>query len=212
MKRDKTIIFDFDGTIASTLIALTEIYNKIAPRYNCKPVELKDADRLRNTRPQEFMREYGVSQVKLPFLVLSTRRELHKRIEDVKPQAGICSTLKELKELGYTLGIVTSNSQKNISSFLLKNDLSDIFDFLETGTHVFGKHRKIRRILKERNIPADACIYVGDETRDVEAAKRVCIPVIAVSWGFNDGNVLRRLDPDFTVDEPQELIELLKNM
>ncbi len=212
MKRDKTVIFDFDGTIGNTLVILTEVYNRIAPRYNCKPVELKDADRLRNTRPQEFMREYGVSQVKLPFLVLSTRRELHKRIDDVKPQAGICSTLKELKELGYILGIVTSNSQKNLSSFILKNDLSDVFDFLETGTHVFGKHRKIKRVLKEWKIPVDACVYVGDETRDVEAARRVGIPVIAVSWGFNDGNTLRRLDPDYYVDEPQELIELIGNI
>ncbi|MDY6865493.1 MAG: HAD-IA family hydrolase [Halobacteriota archaeon] len=212
MRRDITIIFDFDGTIANTLITLTEIYNLISPRYNCRPVELKDAERLRNTRPQDFMREYGVSHLKLPFLVMNTRRELRRRIDDVKPQADICNTLKELKKMNYTLGIVTSNSEKNISRFLEKNDLACIFDFVETGSHVLLKHRKIKRILKRRGISKKSAIYVGDETRDVEAAKRAGIPVIAVNWGFNDGDALRRLDPDYAVDDPKELLELIKGL
>ncbi|MDY6931008.1 MAG: HAD-IA family hydrolase [Halobacteriota archaeon] len=212
MKVDKTIIFDFDGTIANTLFTLTEIYNSIASRYNCRPVELRDAERLRNTRPQDFMRDYGVSHLKLPFLVMSTRRELHKRIDEVKPQADICNTLKELRMMGCTLGIVTSNSEKNISRFLEKNDLVGIFDFVDTGSHVFLKHRKIKKILKRREISKNSAIYVGDETRDVEAAKRAGIPVIAVSWGFNDIDALRRLDPDFAVEHPRDLIDILKSI
>ncbi|MDY6958395.1 MAG: HAD hydrolase-like protein, partial [Halobacteriota archaeon] len=86
------------------------------------------------------------------------------------------------------------------------------FDFVDTGSHVFLKHRKIKKILKRRGIPYDSAIYVGDETRDVEAAKRARIPVIAVSWGFNDGDALRRLDPDYAVDDPKELLEIIKRL
>ena len=210
MKKIKTIIFDFDGTIANTLVTFAEIYNGIAPKFNCKKVMLKVADKLRSARPQEFMRDYGVSMFKLPFLVLKARSELNKQIDDIEPQTGICMALKQLKDMGYTLGILTSNSKKNILSFLRKNDLSDLFDFVNTGTHVFGKHRKINRILRERRLSKSAVIYVGDETRDIEAAKKVGISVIAVSWGFNKKVALQKQDPEFLADEPQSLINIVQ--
>lgn len=210
MKNDKTIIFDFDGTIANTLLALAEIYNRIAPKFHCKPINVKDADSLRNKRPQEFMRDYGVSAIKLPFLVLNARSELNKQINNIKPQTGICNALNRLKDLGYTIGIVTSNSKKNINLFLQKNDLVDVFDFVYTGTHVFGKHRKIKRILRDKKMPKNAVIYVGDETRDIEAAKKVGIAIIAVSWGFNKKEGLQRQDPDFIADEPEALIDIIQ--
>jgi len=212
MKTDKTIIFDFDGTIASTLVTLAEIYNRIAPKFRCEQVKIEDAEKLRSKRPQEFMRDYGVSTVKLPFLVLKARSELYKQINDIKPQTGICSALKQIDDMGYVLGILTSNSKKNTHSFLLKNDLSDVFDFVYTGTHVFSKHRKIKHILKEKQIQKNTVIYVGDETRDIEAAKKVDIPIIAVSWGFNKKKTLQNQNPEFIVDEPNELVNIIKEI
>lgn len=210
MRKVKTIIFDFDGTIANTLVTFAEIYNRIAPKFNCKKVMLKDAERLRSARPQDFMKDYGVSMFKLPFLVLKARSELNKQINDIEPQNDICMALKQLKDMGYSLGILTSNSNKNILSFLRKYDLLDLFDFINTGTHLFGKHRKINRILKERKLPKNTVIYVGDETRDIEAAKKVGIPVIAVSWGFNKKVALQKQDPEFLADEPQALINIVQ--
>jgi phosphoglycolate phosphatase-like HAD superfamily hydrolase len=64
-------------------------------------------------------------------------------------------------------------------------------------------------VLRANYIAADEVIYVGDEIRDIEAAKRSKIPVISVTWGFNGTAILQQYQPDYLVHKPQEIIQLL---
>ena len=59
-------------------------------------------------------------------------------------------------------------------------------------------------IIREQ-LPAGRIVYVGDETRDIEACRAAGIPVIAVSWGLNTRALLFSLSPDQIVDSPEEL-------
>jgi phosphoglycolate phosphatase len=59
-----------------------------------------------------------------------------------------------------------------------------------------------------RALPNDAW-YVGDEVRDVEAARGAGMRSLAVSWGFNSESVLRASHPDSLAFEPSELSSLL---
>ena len=56
---------------------------------------------------------------------------------------------------------------------------------------------------------AKDAIYIGDETRDVEACKKTGIPVIAVTWGMNNKTVLAALQPEGLADSPDALPELV---
>ena len=51
--------------------------------------------------------------------------------------------------------------------------------------------------------------FVGDEVRDVEAARKVGMTVVAVTWGINSRQGLADANPDFLVDTAEELIKLL---
>ena len=51
----------------------------------------------------------------------------------------------------------------------------------------------------------DEIIYVGDEMRDIEASKKVGIPVIAVSWGLNKREALESFKPDQMAHSPKDL-------
>lgn len=108
----KTIIFDFDGTIANTLDAIVDIYNRIASKYRCKIVQPEDRKKLQAQRLQEFLKNYGVTNFKLPFLLLRVRKELRSEIENIRPIAGMVQALKNIKTAGFCLGIMTSNSKK----------------------------------------------------------------------------------------------------
>jgi phosphoglycolate phosphatase-like HAD superfamily hydrolase len=66
--------------------------------------------------------------------------------------------------------------------------------------------------MKINNLSSEEVIYVGDETRDIEASKKINIKVIAVSWGFNSGEVLAKHNPDFLIHKPSELIEVLRSL
>ena len=53
-------------------------------------------------------------------------------------------------------------------------------------------------------------LYVGDETRDIEAAQKAGVSIAAVTWGYNSAEVLRRFSPDYLVNRPDELLSLMR--
>jgi phosphoglycolate phosphatase len=206
------IIFDFDGTIADTLELAVTTYNGIASEWGCKPIEKKDKDLLRSQKPQEFLKNYGITAVKLPFLVLKMRKEIGKHVSEIKPVNGIASVLYEIKDAGFNLGILTSNSASNVKHFLEKNHLEGVFNFIHSSKHVFGKDKSLLRFLKTNNLAKRNVAYVGDETRDIEAAKKVGIPIVSVSWGFNVKETLTALLPDQLTDTPNELLPCIQRI
>jgi len=178
----KTIIFDFDGTIANTLEATVEVYNELAPRFRCKPVSSDDLERLRNGRPKELMAEFGIKAWKLPFIVFAVRKGFGDR--KVLPQIGIIDTIRKLKNQGALLGILTSNSKENVERFLKEHDLQNSFAFINSYRRIFGKHKSLISIMKLRGLNQSEVTYVGDEVRDIEAAKKAGVKSIGVAWGF----------------------------
>ena len=202
-----TIIFDFDGTIADTVETVLQLYNRIAPEYGCRRVEHAAREMLSNARPRELMREYGMTFYKLPSVVLRMRREVNACIAHVKPFGGIAAALRELKSAGYALGIISSNAPENIRAFLAMNDLNGLFDFIQGSKHLFGKAAVIKRLMRKRELLPPQTIYIGDETRDIEAARKTGIRVVAVSWGYQAREALVAAHPDRLVDDPGELVK-----
>ncbi|MFA6528745.1 MAG: HAD-IA family hydrolase [Candidatus Gracilibacteria bacterium] len=202
----KTIIFDFDGTIADTLDTMISIYNKIGPDFGYKPIHEKE--KVRNEKLQKLFKEYNISITKIPFFLFKALREFNKKIGNVKPQKNIIETIKKLKTNEFNLGILTSNSEKNVKIFLEKNHLTNIFDFIHSEKNVFGKHNSLRHILSSNKIAKNEVIYIGDEVRDIEATKKVGIPIIAVCWGFNKKEILAKQNPEYLADKPGDLIHI----
>jgi phosphoglycolate phosphatase-like HAD superfamily hydrolase len=200
------IIFDFDGTIADTGDLAVSIYNRIAPEYNCKPIKPGDRDILSTNTPRKLLKSYGVTNLKLFLLVLRIRKELSKHIREIDPIKDITDSLLDIKTAGFSMGIVTSNSKYNVTKFLEKTGLTESIDFIYTGKSFFGKDKVISRMLNREHISRDNVIYVGDETRDIEASKKAGIPVTAVCWGFNRREVLASFHPDQMASEPKELL------
>jgi len=206
MSDKKTIVFDFDGTIADTFDISIEIYNKeIAPRFKLKRVTKEEVAYLRKEKSQiEILKKYKVPFWKLPFIVLSARRELNRRINEVEPQKDMIKLIKTLKDKGYSLGILSSNSKRNINIFLKNHGLNQCFDFIVTSKHIFGKHKAMNRISKKQDF-----LYVGDENRDIEAAKKAGVVSVAVTWGFNKKGAMERHNPDHIIDKPAQLLDIV---
>lgn len=206
------MIFDFDGTIADTVEEALRIVNRLAPKYDFPEIDGEKAQALRSLSAREVIRSVGIKPRRVPKLMAEMKSELRQRIETIEPIRDVASNLRILKERGVFMGILTSNSRENVEAFLAKSNLDHCFSFLETGSPLFGKARLLRRILEKR--PPDGAgsikkaIYVGDETRDISAARRVGIRSAAVCWGANTRAALEALSPDFLLDHPIELIAL----
>ncbi|MFH1823814.1 MAG: HAD-IA family hydrolase [Candidatus Firestonebacteria bacterium] len=204
----KVVIFDFDGTLADTLPCALSIINRLSHSFGYKKIIGKNVDILRNKRAEEILEYLGIPLTKLYFMVRKVKTELNKKIEFLKPTVPIRKVLLNLKKNGYRLGILTSNSKDNVSKFLKRNSL-DFFDFIYSESSIFGKSKVITGLLKNQNLKSEQVVYIGDETRDIDAAKRTKINIIAVSWGLNSKQILKELKPDFLISKPQELMEIL---
>ena len=86
-----------------------------------------------------------------------------------------------------------------------------MFDFIYSGVTIFGKTTIINNVLRQKHFQPESVIYVGDETRDIESAKKANIKVIAVSWGFNSPEALSKQNPDFLIHHPHELLAVMKS-
>ena len=96
-----------------------------------------------------------------------------------------------------------------MDTFLHEHQLNDCFHFVSASSKIWGKNRNIRHLIKSRQLNIDNMLYIGDETRDVDAAKKAGIKVAAVTWGFNSGETLKKHNPHYILNHPSELLSLL---
>jgi phosphoglycolate phosphatase len=208
----KVIIFDFDGTIADTFDAIVNISNRLSTEFGYKQTTPEELDEIRNLSSKEIIRRSGVSIFKLPFILRKFKLELNREIHKLKTISGIKDSLIQLKHQGNRLAIITSNDRENVIKFLQNNNLQELFDTIYSGATLFGKSKVINKFIREQNIEAAEAIYVGDETRDIEAAKKSKMKTIAVSWGFNSEAVLAAHQPDFLIHHPSELVTVVEQL
>ena len=206
----KVIIFDFDGTLADTIDILLSITNRLSAEFGFKSATKEELAQLSNLNSWQILQYSGISIFKFPLLIRRLKAELHSEVPQIQLFPGIKEVLLELKKRGFQLGIITSNSRENVLGALEKNGLQDTFTFIYSGS-TFGKHKVINKWLRIENIHTEKVVYVGDEIRDIDAAKKTGIKVIAVGWGFNSPQALAAQNPNFLIERPQELIEIMNS-
>jgi len=206
----KVIIFDFDGTLADTIDILLSITNRLSAEFGFKSATKEELAQLSNLNSWQILQYSGISIFKFPLLIRRLKAELHSQVPHIQLFPGIKEVLLELKKRGFQLGIITSNSRENVLGALEKNGLQDTFTFIYSGS-TFGKHKVINKWLRIENIHTEKVVYVGDEIRDIDAARRTGIKVIAVGWGFNSPQALAAQNPNFLIERPQELIEIMNS-
>lgn len=202
----RTIIFDFDGTIADSFHAFIHVYNEIGKEYNLTQITAAEARKLRSMTPKEVIRTLKISLFSLPFYLWKGRSLFKKEVKKVKPIEGIIPVLETLSKT-HRLGILTSNEKDSVEQFLLKHSLS-MFDFVHAERNLFGKHKALLSLLETHHLSKESTVYVGDEVRDIEACKKAGIRIAAVSWGLNAHDLLATYEPDFLFSQPNELLTL----
>ena len=205
----RVILFDFDGTVADSMDAAVRVANRLSEEFGTVSVTATDIERWREMPLRQVLQEANLSLWRLPQALRRMRRELRHEIPAIEPVAGMPETLRSLHRADFRLGIVTSNSRQNVEAFLCDRHLKDCFDLACIESPLFGKRRILHGCLRRYGLSAASSTYVGDETRDIEAARANGMRAIAVTWGFNTRQSLLKSDPDGVATHPSELLELL---
>lgn len=202
------LIFDFDNTLVDSFKVILTIMEKIAKRDGFGPVTKAKINLFREKGTRQAAKELNLPLVRLPSIAREARQEFSKKIPSLKLHQGIEDLIISLKENNFNLGILTSNSKKNILTFLANNQI-DSFDFVYAASNIFGKAKVLNDLKRKYKLNNSKTFYIGDEIRDIQAAKKVGFKAVAVTWGFNTKAALAKYQPDFLVEKPQEILEVL---
>lgn len=203
----KLVVWDFDGTLADSLPTATAIFNRLATEMGFEPVGDLSAARSQPTR--QFLRQHGISLWRLPRLVRKYHAAAAEEADRLKLVSGLPAVLAALAASGVKLGILSSNREDNIRRCLRANGAEEHFAFVIGYPRLFGKSKALKRIVRAERVERGDVLYVGDELRDVEAAKKVGAKVAAVTWGFHTADLLRTGAPDYLVGSPHEIMEIV---
>jgi phosphoglycolate phosphatase len=201
-------IFDSDGTLADTLPWMRSVFNELAETHGFRRVEPHEYERLRDLHGSALLRELGLPIWKLPRVVSDMRRRMAGHRGTLSLFPGVPEALRRLHSRGVQLAIVSSNSRENVERVLGAENAALIAHWA-CGVSMFGKASKLRQVLRQRAVPPQQTIYIGDEIRDAEAAAKAGIAFGAVAWGQHSLGVLRAQNPAEIFTTPQEMADKL---
>lgn len=201
----RTVVFDFDGTLADTKHITVEIYNEIAAAKGFRIVPPEEITAWSKLSLLERFRRAGVPLYRVPGLLAVGLRRFGEMLEQVHLFEGVPKMLNELREMGLTLGILSSNDSGYIRSVLRRHGVEDVFETMLPSSPLFGKDKALKGYRRSGGFAHGELLYVGDEQRDIAACKKARVPIVAAAWGYDHEDLLRSESPEALLRRPEEL-------
>jgi phosphoglycolate phosphatase-like HAD superfamily hydrolase len=116
--------------------------------------------------------------------------------------------LKRLSQ-DHTLVILTGNAREAVQKNLRRNGLDDWIEEVIDGEIPGSKAEKLLSSMKRLKSEANQTLMIGDAFSDIVAGKKAGVHTIAVTWGFQPRERLVEGNPDYIVEDPAELLEII---
>ena len=202
------VIFDFDGTLSDSGHWFLSIVDDLAERFRFRSVHPDEVEGLRKRTTREVIDHLGISRWKLPLIARHVRARFGRHTDEIQLFDGVRDMLRTIDEAKVRMFVCSSNSEANVRAILGAEDSARIERFF-CGSGLFGKVRKFRQAIKASGLPPGAILSIGDETRDIDAARAVGIGAGAVLWGYANPEMLTAMQPDATFATPQDVVDYL---
>jgi len=197
-------IFDLDGTLADSFPWFLRTINDVADRFGFRRVADEDVEGLRHASTREILTRLEVPLWKLPAIARHARRLKAEAAGEIPLFPGVEAMLRALSESGVQLALVTSDSEANAREKL--GEAAALFAQFDCAAPLFGKPAKFRRVIRRAGVAPGEVIAIGDEVRDIEAARAAGVACGAVCWGYAAPAALRALGPDLVFERIDDIV------
>lgn len=212
----KAVIFDLDGTLLNTLDDLAASVNFALKTCGYPERTIEEVRAFIGNGVIKLMQRAtpdGISQEDFDRCFGSFRTHYLKHMFDTtKPYDGILPLLDTLKAAGIKTAVVSNKLHSGVVG-LCKDFFGDRL------TCAFGvldeSERKpapanVFKAIKEMQVEAADCVYVGDSEVDVQTANNAGLDCIAVTWGYRDPDVLKMNSPKYMIEKPEEILPIVR--
>ena len=206
MRSVKTIIFDWDGTLAdSAHLGLVAFQKAFAEMGMAFPQDLYESHYSPNW--------YSIYQaMSLPQDKWRTADKLwlkHYGEQTAPLIDGAAETVLTLKRKAYELGVVSSGSESRVRRELGQSALAEVFAVLICNEHIVNNKphpEGLELALRQLNSKPEESVYVGDAVEDIEMGKRARVLTVGVRSDYPSNARLRSSNPDLYLESLTELV------
>ena len=122
---------------------------------------------------------------------------------------GVGETLLALRTKGYQLGIVSSGSRSRVAREVQQSILKDAFSVVICNEDIVNKKpdpEGLTLAMRELNVEASECAYVGDAPEDIEMGRRGNVLTVGVRSTYPSSARVPNAKPDLYLDRITELV------
>jgi len=209
----KTIIFDFDGTLADTNACILATFKASFDQLGLPcPSDETITSLIGLPLDEMFVRFTQSTDKDLIDECVATYHRLFPTAAFYSASLfeGVATTLRELKQRGYVLTIATSRSNGSLLMLTERLGIQDLFSMMVCLEDVENKKPApdmVLKILEATDTRAEEALVVGDTVFDIEMGQGAGCKTCGVSYGNQTRQQLEEQHPDIIVDKFEELID-----
>ncbi|MDO4564951.1 MAG: HAD-IIIA family hydrolase [Clostridia bacterium] len=216
----KFVAFDLDGTLCDTIEDITDSLNRSLAAYSFPTFTVEQVKGMVGKsisymcqRAMPKGHENDWEKVQKDYFSDYAEHLCDKTL----PYPGIRELLKELKDEGYTLAVVTNKPHAHAVKIVrtLFEHNGDIFSAVQGQAAKFltkPDPESLEFVMGFLGADKGNGVYVGDSDTDILFAKNTGLKSIGVSWGYRDTELLKATGATAIAKTPADIAGLIREL
>lgn len=201
--------FDYDGVLVDSFKQLLNVFRQTAVDTGLgrQPTRI-DFETIEDLNATKLATQLGVRD--------SDTERYTKRVRTLLEAGGYnpamfpnIPSLLQILSSKHTIVIVTSNYHRLVKQGLTNNNVAGCVSLVLDATQPGTKGEKIQHSLRHFRVPPNEGVMIGDTQGDIRHGRSAGVRTIGVTWGYQSRSTLATEAPDFIVDSPKELLQLM---
>jgi phosphoglycolate phosphatase len=218
----KLLIFDFDGTLIDSVPDLADAANIMLKQLGKATYPLDTIAKWIGNGARVLVERALSGNVVIDDSLLITDVEEAERLffaayaehdaSKTKSYPDVDQGLRQLKEAGFTLALVTNKPIRFVPNILESLGWAPLFDMVLGGDSLPVKKpdpAPLLQVCETLNYKPTQAIMIGDSINDISAGKNAGIDTVGLSYGYNYGKDIRDSKPNQAFDHFAELLNWL---
>lgn len=213
----KLAIFDLDGTLIDSLSCIGNVCNKALEKNGLEKRSLEEYKYYAGDGALELVKRAvfasGDKEYKKLDEVYNAYQEMFEKdcIKGITLFDGVYEILKELKQRGIKMAILSNKPHKRTLDVVDKMFEKDIFDYVlgykDEETKKPSPYGALL-IARELGIKPQETVYIGDTDTDMKTGKSANMYTVGVTWGFRDKKELEKNKADVIIDKVEQILTI----
>lgn len=206
----RTILFDLDGTLLDSAEYARVIQEKLFRNHLGRELTVEENLSFRGMPTREILAY--INPDREDDLMDECMRLARVFLNEAVLFTGISEVLTSLHDVGFSMGVVTSQSDPEVQmmkSHLKLDQWIELWVSADDVLHPKPDPEPIFTAIGLMGDKASQVIMIGDTLNDLESGKRAGVFTGAALWGSTNPTKLVAYRPDFTFNTPEDVLKLI---